>query len=1114
MTTDTEMQSIGRQMIETIVSMEDHLRHRSLKGMCASCDQWQLLNAAAELDRFWRESPNLYHRVRAMFFLSAIYRYEIPQRLSKNSAGLIPHEAHEHMLSRRFMEAIDALLEVQGHSGITLTLSSALAKAYYQLAFQTLADQVRRSVRTVRGNQWMFRVGHPDDHPLRIQPQLLKLDEGSGVFPVLRERTSVRMDFSHSGWSDIFFLGMDFPEGAQVINASIDLAVYQRDPVPKPPVEAYLRVIDRPVLRLVSVDLQAVTEIEQIDDVFDFAKDYLGLLKAALIAAGIVPPAMEGCHLPIRNLLSTLMGREGVGLEIVSQVNDIPKGSRLAVSTNLLGCLISVLMRATGQISSLEKGLQEPERRLVAARAILGEWLGGSGGGWQDSGGVWPGIKWIHGCPAAENDPEFGVSRGCLLPRHVSLDSKCKEADAFCKLQESLVLVHGGMAQNVGPILEMVTEKYLLRGTEEWNARQHAIELLGEVRNALESGDLKRLGQLTTENFENALQKIIPACTNQFTDALIEQARAEFGAKFWGFWMLGGMAGGGMGFIFDPEIKPQAKDWLLATMRATKKRMQDSLSFAMEPVVYDFAINERGSWSELLRDDNALMPDGYYSLLAPKWIKQEIRDLTAQTQLELIRLGSRCRTQSESTGWLIDRLLPQAQLGREDRGATLRELLVANGFDREQHEQIRADLLNGRIGLAQNRLPQQTTVEDVCADDVLDLRELRDSEKQELGRAAISRGEVAVVTLAAGAGSRWTGGAGVVKALNPFCKLSGKHWSFLDIHLAKSARTAKLFATRIPVVITTSYLTEKPIRRFVEHNMESWDGIDTVVSPGMSVGLRMIPTQRDLRFLWQETAQQVLDQQKQKVRDSLHAALLGWAASVGEAADYVDNVPSQCMHPIGHWYEVPNMLRNGVLAQMLRLQPSLKYLMLHNIDTLGVSVDPLMLGGHIQSDCCLSFEVIPRRIEDRGGGLAKVDGRLRLLEGLAMPRETDEFKLSYYNSMTTWVSIDRLLELFGLTRLDLEDRVKVDLAVRRVGQRLPTYITIKDVKKRWGHGQEDVYPVSQFEKLWGDMTYLADVACQFIVVDTLRGQQLKDLTQLDGWLRDGSAEYVQSLCKS
>lgn len=1114
MTADTERKSLGRELIETIVSADDLLRHRGLSDFCGECDSEQLLAVASDLDTFWRAAPNLYHRVRAMFFLSAIYRYEIPQRLPANSAGLIPHEAHEHMLSRRFVEAIDMLLDVQAKQGITLTLASSLAKAYYQLAFQTLADQVRRSVRTVRGNQWMFRVGHPDDHPLRMQRRLLRPDDSSGAYPVLWERTSVRMDFSHSGWSDIFFLGMDFPEGAQVINASIDLAVYRRDPEPKPPVEAYLRVIDRPVLRLVSVDLQAVTEIEQIDDVFDFAKDYLGLLKAALIASGVVPPAMEGCHLPIQNLLSTLMGREGVGLEIVSQVNDIPKGSRLAVSTNLLGCLISVLMRATGQIASLEEGLQEPERRLVAARAILGEWLGGSGGGWQDSGGVWPGIKWIHGCAATENDPEYGVSRGCLLPRHVSLDDKCKQADTFRKLQESLVLVHGGMAQNVGPILEMVTEKYLLRSPDEWKARQHAISLLGEVRNSLETGDLKRLGKLTTENFTNALQKIIPACTNQFTDSLIEQARAEFGNDFWGFWMLGGMAGGGMGFIFDPSVKPRAKDWLLATMRATKQRMQASLAFAMEPVVYDFSINERGSWAQLLLGERSLMPDGYYSLLAPKWIKQEIRNLTSQTQLELMRLGARCRNQSEAPAWLIDRLLPQGQVDKEDRGATLRELLRANGFDREQHEQIRADLISGRIGLAQNRLPRQTMVEDVCADDVLDLRGTEDEGLIALGKEAISRGEVAVVTLAAGAGSRWTGGAGVVKALNPFCKLKGKHWSFLELHLAKCAKTAQQFGATMPVVVTTSYLTEKPIRRFVDEHGGDWKRVRAIVSPGMSVGLRMVPTQRDLRFMWQETAQQVLDQQKQKMRDSQHAALLGWAASSGEATDYVDNVPSQCMHPIGHWYEIPNMLRNGILLKMLQEQPALKYLMLHNIDTLGVSVDPLMLGGHIQSGSSLTYEVIPRRIEDRGGGLAKVDGRLRLLEGLAMPRETDEFKLSFYNSMTTWVSLDRLLDVFGLTRFDLEDQIKVDQAVRKVAQRLPTYITIKDVKKRWGHGQEDVYPVTQFEKLWGDMTYLPDVSCQFMVVDTWRGQQLKDLAQLDGWLRDGSAEYVQSLCRN
>ena len=70
---------------------------------------------------------------------------------------------------------------------------------------------------------------------------------------------------------------------------------------------------------------------------------------------------------------------------------------------------------------------------------------------------------------------------------------------------------------------------------------------------------------------------------------------------------------------------------------------------------------------------------------------------------------------------------------------------------------------------------------------------------------------------------------------------------------------------------------------------------------------------------------------------------------------------------------------------------------------------------------------------------------------------------------------------------------------------MPTYITLKEVKKRWGHGQEDIFPVAQFEKLWVDMTALPEVRSAFVVVPRLRGQQLKDQAQLDGWLRDGSA---------
>lgn len=195
-------------------------------------------------------------------------------------------------------------------------------------------------------------------------------------------------------------------------------------------------------------------------------------------------------------------------------------------------------------------------------------------------------------------------------------------------------------------------------------------------------------------------------------------------------------------------------------------------------------------------------------------------------------------------------------------------------------------------------------------------------------------------------------------------------------------------------------------------------------------------------------------------------------------------------------------------------RPQLKYMLLHNIDTVGADVDPGILGLFASSPSTLSFEVIPRKIEDVGGGLARVNGRTRLVEGLALPREEDEFKLTYYNSMTTWIDIDKLLQLFGLVRSDLEDEEdKVFEAVHLFSHKLPTYVTLKDVKKRWGQGQEDVFPTAQFEKLWSDMSALDEVECDYYVVSRNRGSQLKDVSQLDGWLRDGSASCLETLCE-
>ncbi|MBL0157418.1 MAG: UTP--glucose-1-phosphate uridylyltransferase [Bryobacterales bacterium] len=1101
---------------EIITSTDAELRNQPLERFCASAGTQALLAECEALEALRRASGSLYERVRALFFLSAIHRFHLPGKPGVAAEGRVPFAGYHHLLQRRFEEAIRSFHEAQQSQGPSDAVSSALAAAYKGLAFQTLADQVRRSVRSVRGNQWMFRTGHPADDPLRLRPELLRRDPESGLYPLLSEATPVRMDLSHSGWSDIFFLGMDYPEGARVLNISIDLAVRGlAQSEPRPPVEACLRVIDEPVLRLTSVDLGATADITTLAEVFDFARDYLGLLKAAIIAAGLVPAGLEGSGQSLAELLLVITGLPGHGLEITSKVNDIPKGSRLAVSTNLLASLISVCMRATGQIRWLTGGLEESDRRQVAARAILGEWLGGSGGGWQDSGGVWPGIKLIEGVAAQEGDVEHGISRGCLLPRHRVFPLDEVTAETRRKLQESLVLVHGGMAQDVGPILEMVTEKYLLRCEAEWQGRQQAIALLDEIIACLRTGDIRGIGERTQRNFDGPIQTIIPWAANHYTRRLIERAREEFGEQFWGFWMLGGMAGGGMGFLFAPEVKAAAQERMAVIMREVKRTMDRAVPFAMEPVVYDFEINERGTWATLATGAAALLPASYYTLRLPEMLRRDTRTLTPAQRGELETFGAACRQDPALAGMVqtvFDRMLPTDEAKAGGGARSLEALLREFGFDRVQHEKIRADLRSGRIGLAQNRLAVSSTIEDVSREEVTDTRGGLAPRLRELGEDALRAGAVAVVSLAGGVGSRWTRGAGVVKALNPFAQFGGRHRNFVEVHLAKSRRSGKISGRAVPHVLTTSYMTNSPMVDYLAASGNyGYDG-PLYVSPGRIVGLRLVPMARDLRFAWEEMPQQVLDVQKQKMRESLHAALIQWAVSAGEGSDYTDNLPEQCLHPVGHWYEIPNLLRNGTLARVLDENPGVRHLLLHNIDTLGASLAPELLGLHIDSGAAITTEVIAREVEDRGGGLARINGNVRLIEGMALPDERIEFALSYYNSNTMWIDVARMLAAFGLTREDLGNAEKTTAAIRHMAGRMPTYVTLKDVKKRWGKGQEDIFPVMQFEKLWGDMTALPDLACAYAVVPRMRGQQLKDVAQFDGWLRDGSAAYVDALC--
>ena len=98
-----------------------------------------------------------------------------------------------------------------------------------------------------------------------------------------------------------------------------------------------------------------------------------------------------------------------------------------------------------------------------------------------------------------------------------------------------------------------------------------------------------------------------------------------------------------------------------------KARLDKALPFAMDPVVYDFAINERGTWARLFSDDTGAPP-----LMPPGTTPSPCRRCSAVTvaiyancsRAELSRFGLACRTEPAFAGMvqtLFDRLLPRGE---------------------------------------------------------------------------------------------------------------------------------------------------------------------------------------------------------------------------------------------------------------------------------------------------------------------------------------------------------------------------------------------------------------------------------------------------------------------
>jgi hypothetical protein len=78
------------RLIAIIESADVAVRNTPLEHVCRDATLADLLAECEALDRFRYTSDNLYHRVRALFFLYAIHRFHLPLCEDLSRRGLIP----------------------------------------------------------------------------------------------------------------------------------------------------------------------------------------------------------------------------------------------------------------------------------------------------------------------------------------------------------------------------------------------------------------------------------------------------------------------------------------------------------------------------------------------------------------------------------------------------------------------------------------------------------------------------------------------------------------------------------------------------------------------------------------------------------------------------------------------------------------------------------------------------------------------------------------------------------------------------------------------------------------------------------------------------------------
>jgi UTP--glucose-1-phosphate uridylyltransferase len=288
--------------------------------------------------------------------------------------------------------------------------------------------------------------------------------------------------------------------------------------------------------------------------------------------------------------------------------------------------------------------------------------------------------------------------------------------------------------------------------------------------------------------------------------------------------------------------------------------------------------------------------------------------------------------------------------------ASLAERLARHGFDRKWFSEMAT---RSKEGPSDNRV--RGAVEPPRPGDIRDLPDRGSPEwdrLERIGNEALSLGQCALVVLAGGMATRM---GGVVKALVE--ALPGK--TFLDLRLGEQRSLEKRTGKLVPLWLMTSQATDGPIRAALGERL---DGYHVAAFP-----------------------------QNLALRVTKEGALLRGA----------DGAPSE--YSPGHG-DLPEALQKSALLSRF-LEAGGRYVMMANLDNLGATLSPVLIGLHLEGRKPVTCEVVDKVGSDRGGIPVRHDGRLVVLEEFRIPETFDPATVRVFNTNTFHFDARALLDL-------------------------------------------------------------------------------------------------------